>query len=222
MLFDHNWIKIIYYNFSFLPFKQAIHFPIDVAKKTEIRNKGKIIIRGPIHRGMISIGFQSHDLFGWRKTIIDNEGELYFSGDCIRIGTGTTVRICKKSKVSFDKYVCIGANSLILSEDNIVFGERATFSWNCQIMDTDTHSIVNISTNEVYIRHKPVAIGKNVWIGNHVLINKGTIIPDNTIVSSYSLCNKDYSGLIEQNCVIGGVPAKKIAENRARYNDKLM
>ena len=54
-----------------------------------------------------------------------------------------------------------------------------------------------------------------------MLVNKGTALPDDTIVASYSLCNKDYRNMISENSVIGGIPAKKLAGNKKRCNAKL-
>jgi acetyltransferase-like isoleucine patch superfamily enzyme len=53
----------------------------------------------------------------------------------------------------------------------------------------------------------PIVIGNNVWIGNRTTVTPGTIIPNYCIVSSNSLCNKDYS-YIPPDSIIGGIPAK--------------
>ena len=42
-IFLHNIIKIIYVNFHFLPFKQAIKFPIDVYGKLRIGQRSKAV-----------------------------------------------------------------------------------------------------------------------------------------------------------------------------------
>ena len=68
---------------------------------------------------------------------------------------------------------------------------------------------------------KDIIIGEDSWIGNHVIINKGTILPKGTIVSAMSLVNKDYSVLLNEHSIIGGVPAKLLKENKIRVNDKL-
>ena len=220
-LLAHNWLKNIYYNFKLLPFRQAIKMPIDIAGNTRINIEGKLMIRSShIYGGMISIGFQGCDMFPDYSTNLLIKGSMEVYGKT-RIGRGSVINISRTGRLLLQDNSRIGARAVIVSEDIIEIGKNSGLSWDCQIMDTDTHSIVNLLTNEIYFRHKPVYIGQNVWIGNHVLINKGTIIPDNTIVSSNSLCNKDYTSLIESNCVIGGIPAKKIAENRARNNDKL-
>ena len=45
------------------------------------------------------------------------------------------------------------------------------------------------------------------WFGNRCNIMKGTITPNNTIVASNSLCNKDYSDIPEYS-LLAGSPAK--------------
>ena len=50
---------------------------------------------------------------------------------------------------------------------------------------------------------------------SYVLINKGTRIPDNIIIASKSLCNKDYSN-VPAFSVLAGMPAKVVASDRQR------
>lgn len=55
---------------------------------------------------------------------------------------------------------------------------------------------------------KPVKIGKNVWIGAHATILPGVTIGDNAIIAAGAVVTKD----VENNAVVGGVPAKKIKD----------
>lgn len=55
---------------------------------------------------------------------------------------------------------------------------------------------------------KPVKIGKNVWIGAHATILPGVTIGDNAIIAAGAVVTKD----VENNVVVGGVPAKKIKD----------
>jgi acetyltransferase-like isoleucine patch superfamily enzyme len=56
----------------------------------------------------------------------------------------------------------------------------------------------------------PVKIGKNVWIGENVVILPGTRIGDGCIIGANSVVNRD----VEENCIAVGEPAKIIK----RYN----
>lgn len=55
---------------------------------------------------------------------------------------------------------------------------------------------------------KPVHIGNDVWIGGNVTILPGVSIGNNVVVGAGAVVTKD----IPDNCVVGGVPAKKIKD----------
>lgn len=63
----------------------------------------------------------------------------------------------------------------------------------------------NIKTGKVDPISKDVFIGECCWIGNRTNIMKGTVLPDNTIVSSNSLLNKDYTSTVPSYSIIGGM-----------------
>lgn len=221
MIFSHNLFRIVYYNFRFLPFKQAVHFPIDVSTRTIIKNNGRIVINAPLKRGMISIGFLGSDIFGLKRTILENKGTLQINGGGIRIGTGSSLAIYQGGRLDLYQNVSLGANTLLLCENQIVINENTCFSWDCQIMDTDTHSIKDLETGKFYNRYLPIFIGANVWGGNHLIINKGTKIPQGTIIASLSLCNKDYLQLIPENSLIAGIPAVLKKTGVTKSGDKI-
>lgn len=222
-LLNHNWLAILYFNFKMLPLKQAIRLPFDFCHKVKFKRlSGKIIIdESTISRAMIRIGAHGSDMFDGTFTILDIAGTLLIKGENISIGTGSLLRIEPNGVVELNVGVVIGAKNIVLCEQHIYIGEQTISSWNCQLMDTDTHSIINIDSGDVLPRSHPIKIGRHCWIGNNVLVNKGTILPNDTIVASYSLCNKDYGNMIPENSIIGGIPAKKLAENKRRNNDKL-
>ena len=222
-LFAHNWLAILYFNFKMLPLRQAIHLPFDFCHKVRFRRlSGKIIIDGnDISRGMIRVGAQGSDMFDGASTILDIAGTLHVKGKGISVGSGSLLRVERNGLVELNDGVVLGANSIVLCEQHISIGEQTILSWNCQFMDTDTHSIIDLESGDILSRSHPIIIGQHCWIGNHVLVNKGTVLPNDTIVASYSLCNKDYRNIIHENSIIGGIPAKKLTENKRRNNDKL-
>lgn len=213
--FIHNIIKIIYVNFYFLPFKQAIKLPIDIYGKLRVVGKtGKIQILGDIKPGMIKLGSQGRDMFPLDPVILDVRGNLSFKGSFC-IGCGSTIRIEEGAFLSIDSNSRFGAQTILFCEDRIEIGHQVIGSWRYQLMDTDRHEIRDINTGTIFPFHKPIVIGNNVWIANNVCINKGTVIPDNIIVSSHSLCNKNYSE-VSSFSVIGGIPAKVLSTGKQR------
>lgn len=51
-------------------------------------------------------------------------------------------------------------------------------------------------------------IGNDVWIGGNVTILPGITIGNNVVVAAGAVVTKD----VPDNCVVGGVPAKKIKD----------
>ena len=86
-------------------------------------------------------------------------------------------------------------------------GDNCAISWDCQIMDSDFHEIYYENKNE---SDDSVKIGNNVWVGCGVKIFKGTIIPNNCVIAAYSVVKGVF---LNENSLIGGVPAKVIKEN---------
>jgi len=56
---------------------------------------------------------------------------------------------------------------------------------------------------------KPIQIGKYCWIGANAVILPEVILGDHTIVAAGSVVTKSFE---KGNCIIAGVPAKKIKE----------
>ena len=74
-----------------------------------------------------------------------------------------------------------------------------------------------MTNGEILRKNKPIKIGCRNWIGNHTTIMKGTQTPNDCIIASNSLLNKDYGS--RSNVMIAGTPAKIIGEGMARIYD---
>ncbi|MBR0171265.1 MAG: acetyltransferase [Lachnospiraceae bacterium] len=55
---------------------------------------------------------------------------------------------------------------------------------------------------------EPVTIGSDVWIGGNCTILPGVTIGNNVVIAAGAVVSKD----IPDNCLVGGVPAKKIKD----------
>ncbi|MDR8392613.1 acyltransferase [Aliifodinibius sp. S!AR15-10] len=99
-----------------------------------------------------------------------------------------------------EKNVHIGDNVHIRAEGGLFIGENTHISRNfvCYTMNHDYEGKrLPIDDNDV---HKPVHIGKNVWIGMNVVVAPGTTIEDGVIVGA--------------GCTVAGhVPALSIIGN---------
>lgn len=197
-----------------LPLKQAVRLPFDFYGKIRfVSLKGNVTLHTKnLRMGMIKIGSQGSDMFPSSETLLNIQGNIHIE-DRLVLGMGSSIISLRGSSIKFGSNTILGANNLIYCEKCIRMGNDFLTSWNCQIMDSDTHKVIDINTDECKPIAQEVIIGDNVWLGNGVIVNKGTQFASKTIVASRSLCNKDYT-LFGENCVLAGSPAKIVANNK--------
>lgn len=203
--------KSIYLNFISLPFKSAIHIPIIVSKYTKIRSlKGHIQIKGEISTGMITIGFSGDKEFLPRNSynLIDIKGSLIFAGKA-NLGCGISIVIKSNATLFLGEDFTSNHNTRIICNSKIVIGNNVRFGWEVQVIDTNFHYIRNLKTEDIRPHTANISIGNKCWIGSRTSVMAGTIIRNDTIITSNSLCNKNYT-LYPSFSLIGGIPAKLI------------
>ena len=208
-----NVLKTLYFNFKFLPFRDAIRFPVFLFGKIDLCGKhGKIIIKGPVKKGIIRIGSNRSELYGKRcglvtRIRIDGTVTIENKGGRVEINNGVKVIVKKGGHLHLGGACRINSESMLVCRKGISIGDTVRISWQCQIFDTNFHHIrVDGVVTEM---DKKVEIGSRVWIGNRVTINAGSVIPDGSVIASNSLVNKDFSQY-GPKCLYGGIPAKMI------------
>lgn len=220
MLFSKHWFNpliTLWFNFRFLPLKQAIHLPILVWGKPKIINLNsnfKIILDCEyIKRGLIKINrsgeFPSHS--GGHTEFILCGKNIIFKGAAI-IGCGTRILSYLNSTIHIGKNVCITQQDTIISCQKLVLEDFVSIGSKVQIMDTSMHFVYRSDERKVNNLSSPVIIGHNSWIANGVSVFKGTILPPYSTVAGGSLINRDYSEEVEGTCFIGN-PAKPKIRN---------
>lgn len=186
-LFRCNIIKTIYYNFRWLPFKQAIRLPIVVGWRTKLKGKGKIVINCRPRLFMIDIGIPTipcFDVYG-SLTFLQIDGRIS-AGECIKIHPSAKIWVGETGNLSFKGWNVIGNNTKIACFKEITIGEYTGISWESQVFDTNFHYTKDIVSGKILNKDNAVFIGKDVFIGNHVNIAKGSKIPDGSLVSAWS------------------------------------
>ena len=219
-LLETNLLKTVYVNFKLLPFRQAIKMPLFIYGRFMLREaEGKVIINGDLYPGIIRIG--RHDRYPETRvsrTIWVINGKIVFNGK-FSFFRGSYIMVARGAELVFGSgdYPSCGANTRIICFKKIVI-EDAHITWDCQIMDSSFHYIESVDDGNTHPLTRPVYIGKHVWIGNRSTITPGAVIPQETIVASHSLVNKDFSGE-GSNCLIAGIPAKVVKKGIRRIYD---
>ncbi len=203
--------KTIYFNFKYLPWQQAIHFPIWVSSNTVLhKTKGEISINTGLKTGMIRIGYGNIGLFDKKRsrTIWEVSGTVIFEGNT-DIGHGSKIVVGQNGVLSFGKNFSITAESTLVAFKKITFGDDCLISWDVLFMDTDFHPIMNANT-EILNPPSEIVIGKSVWIGCRSVILKGSTIPDGCIIAANSLVSKKLTG---ENQIFGSQSLHVIKQN---------
>ena len=211
-----NWIKTIYFNFIKFPFSIAIQLPIFFYVKVHFQNiSGKITIDYPIKRGMIGFG-QPYEMTTQEKGIAELVllGSIVFKGH-VQFGKDYFIYVKENADLIMGHMSSLASNGKIICSNAIRFGDYARIGSESQIIDTNFHQMDDVLTNEKLPMSAPIVIGNYNFISNRVTILSKTILPNFCTVASNSLCTKDYSSLNE-NSLIGGVPAKLIKSNISR------
>ena len=194
------------FNFHYLPFNQAIKFPIIFYNKVCFVNlKGKVIINATVKKRMIGLGYPGNSLFTRNGNVIwDNQGEVIFNGS-FGINPNCGFKIIPGAKLNIGNNVSIGQNATISCYNNISIGNETLISWDVQILDSDFHPFFDLNKKTISSFSKPIEIGKECFIGSRTTILKGSYLSSNSTVGAYSLLNKNYGN--KKFCLIAGTPA---------------
>ena len=205
-----NFIKSLYFNFRYLPFKQAIYMPVWITSNFRIHGlkRGQLILHQPYRKSVFlgdcgSPGLQEMKggLYFTHNTKLILHGFTVISqGSVLRMDAGATIELGKN-------FYC-NKNCYFRASQNIAFGDDCLLGWNVQINTSDGHAIIH--NGEQSNSESPVTIGDHVWITSNTILTKGVSVADGCIIAQGAVVTKSIE---EQNCLIGGVPAKIISTN---------
>lgn len=203
-LLSISFCKTVFFNFKYFSLKTACRLPVIVYKRTDLTmTRGMVQLEATPHLGMIEIG--KPETFSLDKknnrTKWKCEGLVVFNGSA-SLGRGSVIRVLKGGRVVFGKNFFITGHSNIICEKEITFGNDCLLSWDILVMDTDFHTIKNI-TGEITNSPKPIYIGNRVWIGCDCKVLKGVIISDDIVVASGSILTKRYEQMNSIICQSG-------------------
>ena len=214
--YQFNYYKTIIANFKLFPFKQAIHFPLVIYNRVELKlSNSKITLNVPPKFALIRWGL-NQDLFTPSNTasmLLMINGEIIING-YIRISPGCVFRIIN-GKLNLGKYNSLGGGSKLLCNNKIYIDDYSRFGFGSILCDTNFHYI---NHNGIIVNcNGEIKIGKSIFVGNNSSIVKGAIIPDYSIISSKSYVNKDFSEF-QNGALIAGAPAKILKEGYRRIS----
>lgn len=205
--------KIIWFNFHYLPFSQAIRLPILLYKPQFKHCKGNIKISGAARFGQIRLGFPAMSSYPDTGIIWNNMGgSMHIAKDAtINIGNASSVYIHTLGRIVFRGNFRATSAAKIICCHCIKFGKNVLIGWDNLMTDCDFHSLTLVNHGGGKNAFAPISIGDNVWIGLQTLTLKGACLPSNVVVAARTLLNKDYTKYGEY-ALLGGSPARKLKD----------
>ena len=202
-------IPIIYFNFHYLPLKQAIKLPILLYRPKFISLKGKVIIDSPIIRtGMVRMGHLVNTCNPNNGISIDNRGgTIIFKGRAI-FANDSYLMICEDGVLTLGAN--IDCNCKIKCAQSIDIGDETWIAYDSMIMDSDWHALTDMATGKLLKKTLPVKIGKHNFISYKCIVTKGAVTPDNATFMPQSLINKVYEE--GEYPLFGGNPCELVDE----------
>lgn len=195
----------IFFNFYYLPFRQAYLLPIWLYKPKFKKLKGSISISSKcLKTGMVRLGYNRVNVYPNSGISLEINGDIIFNGTCY-IGNDSFLSV-NNGIVTFGDNFNATASVKFISNSCITFGNDVLVGWDNLICDTDFHVIKDLVKHIDYPCCSKIIVGNHVWIATGCTIMKGSKIPNGTIIAAKSLVNKDL--VIPENSLVAGCPVQ--------------
>lgn len=208
--FKVSWFKTIFFNFRYLPVKQAVKLPILLYNPTFVKLGGVILINDNIRFGMIQLGYKSIKVFNGSGIRLQLTGRIIFNGKC-KIGHNSIISV--GGEVVFGDNFISTTGLRIICGKRIEFGKDTLCGWDVTCMDSSFHRMKYKDTSGFANKmSKEISVGRNVWIAANCTLMPSTILNDYNVVAANTVLHKDYSAFGTYK-LIGGNPVRVLREN---------
>lgn len=206
-----DWCYSLVFCMRVFPLRDALRTPINISHKVKVGKvrKGCIELRGLKRHNMVYLGHQGFSAIAENKSLIHIEegGKLIIEGKA-RFAQGIRLWIDKDATLAVGKNFYCNKNCLFRVMDEVTVGDDVLMGWDIEVNTADGHQIF-VDGEDGKKSHAPIMVGNHVWIGSHVRVSKGAVIPNLCVVAQASLVNKSFE---KEHAMIGGIPARVIRE----------
>ncbi len=205
----------IYFNFHYLPFRQAIKLPIWLRKADLKKMRGRVVIDSDIIKtGMITMGFREVSIYPNSGVMWENNGgTVFFKGTCC-IGNASFLSFGKDTTVEFGNDFRNTAALKMVSYRGIKIGKCARIGWDSMIMDTNFHPIYDMERKVYRKASGKITIGDYNWFGTGCRVMHSVTTPERCIFGMGTVVTRNCE--MKSYCVMGGSPVKILSENVMR------
>lgn len=214
-----SFFSTIFFNFYYLPFKQAIHLPILLYKPKFIKLSGQIVINcDKVHFGMVQLGRPMVPIYPNNGIIFQNvNGLISFKGGC-RIGSNSAISVNKGAKLEFGENFTATSTIKLVCCKAITFGSQCRLGWDALVLDSSFHPLYDLEKEKFKPSFGAINIGDSNWFANQTVIMHSVTTPKRCIFGLRSIVTR--GGNYESYAVHGGNPIKVLSRNVIKdYNN---
>ncbi len=204
----------IWFNFHYLPFRQAMRLPILLYKPHLKKCNGSVRILAPIRYGLIRLGFPTVSIYPNEGIMWENKGaDVTFYGSCV-IGNSSYLSFGNKAAIKFGDDFVSTAGCRMVSYRGISFGQSSRIGYGSLIMDTNFHPLYDMVNKKFKSASGPIEIGDYNWFGTECKIMHSVKTPERCIFGMGTVVTR--SCVKKSYCVMGGNPVRILTENVMR------
>lgn len=209
-----RWLPwTLWFNFYYLPWKQAYKMPILLYRPKLQNVNGLIRILGGVKFGMIRLGFYNVNLYPNSGIVWSNFGKIVFEGAC-NIGNASVVTVGKNGVLTLGKHFRASSALKLVCYNKVAIGQYTLIGWDNLISDTDFHALHYHGQKTK--GYGEVNIGAHNWFAMQSIALKGSGTPNYCVLAARTLLSKDFRSEPER-LLLSGQPAK--VTGRDIYHD---
>lgn len=196
-----NFLRSLYFNFRYLPFKQAINLPVWITTNFRVHGlkRGQLILCQSNRRSVVFGCWGSPGLQQMKGELLFSKGSrLILRGHTV-VSQGSVFRMDSGASIDLGRDFYCNKNCFLRASRDITFGNDCLVGWNVQINTSDGHSILH--DGQQRLSDMSVIIGNHVWITSNTIITKGVSIADGCIIAQGAVVAKSIN---ERNALVGG------------------
>ena len=210
-------LPTLYFNFRYLPFRQALRLPIVLYRPHLIKCKGQVRLEpadGRIRHGMVRLGFRLVNIYADNGiTWENNGGTVTFRGKCV-VGNDASISVAAGATLDFGDDFGNSAAMKLVAMERIVFGSHVLVGWRCLFMDSNFHPLYDMEREQTLPTSSPIVIGDDNWLAAFCRVLPGTVTPPHCIIAMGTTLTRGTR--LKSYCVMGGTPVRVIRENVRR------
>jgi len=210
-------IPTLYFNFHYLPFRQALRLPVVLYKPHLVKCRGKVRLEpadGRIYHGMVRLGFRHAMIYADNGiTWENNGGTVVFRGNCV-VGNDAYLSVGKTATVDFGCDFANSAAMKLVAFSGITFGDHDRVGWNCLFLDSNIHPLYDMERKEFMQAGGPIAIGDYNWFGADCKVMHSTVTPERCVFAIGTVVTR--GSKMKSYCAMGGSPVRVLRENVMR------